>query len=74
MKAFFLNDPSRAMYEVRGLKEIDIDMSGTIDQNELMILSTKKVKLSKADKIMEVLSTHPNMVRRIKHLASLSNQ
>jgi len=42
MKAFFLNDPSRAMYEVRELKEIDIDMSGTIDQNELMILSTKK--------------------------------
>jgi len=72
MKAFFLNDPSRAMYEVRGLKEIDIDMSGTIDQNELMILSTKKVKLSKADKMMEVLSTHPNMVKRIKHLATLS--
>ena len=73
MKAFFLNDPSRAMYEVRELKDIDIDMSGTIDQNELMILSTKQVKLNKSDKIMEVLSTHPNMVKRIKHLASLSD-
>lgn len=72
MKAFFLNDPSKAMYEVRELKEIDIDMSGTIDQNELMILSTKKVKLGKADRMMEILSTHPNMVNRIKHLASLS--
>ena len=72
MKAFFLNDPSRAMYEVRELKDIDIDMSGTIDQNELMILSTKEVKLNKSDKLMEVLSTHPNMVKRIKHLASLS--
>jgi heat shock protein HtpX len=72
MKAFFLNDPSRAMYEVRELKEIDIDMSGTIDQNELMMLSTKKVKLSKADRMMEILSTHPNMVKRIKHLAHLS--
>ncbi|UCD12975.1 MAG: M48 family metalloprotease [Thermoplasmatales archaeon] len=71
MKAFFLNDPSRAMYEVRELKDIDIDMSGTIDQNELMILSTKEVKLNKSDKLMEVLSTHPNMVKRIKHLASL---
>lgn len=73
MKAFFLNDPSRAMYEVREFRDIDIDMSGTIDQNELMILSTKKVKLNKSDKIMEILSTHPNMVKRIKHLASLSN-
>jgi heat shock protein HtpX len=72
MKAFFLNDPSRAMNEVRELREIDLDLSGTIDQNELMILSTKKVKLKKSDKIMEILSTHPNMVKRIKHLASLS--
>jgi heat shock protein HtpX len=72
MKAFFLNDPSRATYEIKELREIDLDMSGTIDQNELMILSTKKVKLSTADKIMEILSTHPNMVKRIKHLADLS--
>jgi len=49
-------------------------MSGTIDQNELMMLSTKKVKLSGADRMMEVLSTHPNMVKRIKHLATLSTQ
>jgi heat shock protein HtpX len=73
MKAFFLNDPSKAMYEVKELKEIDIDMSGTIDQNELMILTTKKVKLNRADRMMEVLSTHPNMVKRVKHLASLQS-
>jgi heat shock protein HtpX len=74
MKAFFLNDPSKAMYEIKELKEIDIDMSGTIDQNELMILTTKKVKLNRADRMMEVLSTHPNMVKRVKHLASLQSQ
>ena len=71
MKAFFLNDPSRAMYEVRELKDIDVDMSGTIDQNELMMLQTKEVKLSRSDKILETMSTHPNMVKRIKHLSSL---
>lgn len=71
MKAFFVNDPSRAMYEIRELKEIDVDMSGTIDQNELMMLSSKKVKIGRADRVVEVLSTHPNMVKRIKHLASL---
>jgi heat shock protein HtpX len=73
MKAFFINDPSRAMYEVRELKDIDLDMSGTIDQNELMILSTKKISLKAGDKLLEVLSTHPNVVKRIKHLASLTN-
>jgi len=73
MKAFFINDPSRAMYEVRELKDIDLDMSGTIDQNELMMLSSKKISLKTSDKLLEVLSTHPNVVKRIKHLASLSN-
>lgn len=72
MKAFFINDPSRAMYEVRELKDIDLDMSGTIDQNELMMLSTKKISLKTGDKFLEVLSTHPNVVKRIKYLASLT--
>ena len=72
MKAFFINDPSRAMYEVRELKDIDLDMSGTIDQNELMMLSSKKISLKTSDKLLEVMSTHPNVVKRIKHLASLS--
>jgi len=72
MKAFFINDPSRAMFEVRELKDIDLDMSGTIDQNELMMLSTKKISLKTTDKLIEVLSTHPNVVKRIKHLASLT--
>jgi heat shock protein HtpX len=72
MKAFFINDPSRALYEVRELKDIDLDMSGTIDQNELMMLSSKKISLKASDKLLEVLSTHPNVVKRIKHLASFS--
>ena len=71
MKAFFLNDPSNALAEVRAIKDIDIDMSGTIDQNELRILSEKKVKISTGSKVMEVMSTHPNMVKRIKQLSEL---
>jgi len=71
MKAFFVNDPSRAMYEIRDLKEVDVDMSGTIDQNELMMVTTKDIKLGKAERTVEILSSHPNMLKRIKHLASL---
>lgn len=69
MKAFFINDPSRALDEVRKIKDIDVDMSGTIDQNELMMLQTKKVRLTGSDKVLETLSTHPNMVKRIRQLA-----
>ena len=71
MKAFFMNDPSRARSDIMELKEIDLDMSGTIDEYELMVFREKKVRINRTDKIMEILSTHPNMVKRIKHLSSL---
>ena len=46
-------------------------MSVTIDSYELMELRSKTVKISRADKMMEIFSTHPNMLKRVKHLASL---
>ncbi|MBI4331228.1 MAG: M48 family metalloprotease [Chloroflexi bacterium] len=70
-KAFFVNDPGRALFEVRELKEIDQNMSGTIDAGELMALRSKKVNLGAGHRIMETLSTHPNMLKRIKHLSTL---
>jgi len=69
VKAFFLNDVSRAQNEIRELKEIDKDLSGTIDPNELAELRLKRVKLRGVDKMMELFTTHPNMLKRIKHLA-----
>lgn len=72
VKAFFVNDPSRAWYEVKELSQVDRDMSGTIDSEELMELRGKTLRLSTADKMMELLTTHPNMLKRIKHLSSLA--
>ena len=71
VKAFFLNDPSRAQAELTELAQVDKDMSGTIDIDELTELRHKAVKLGKGDKMMELFTTHPNMLKRIKHLASL---
>lgn len=71
VKAFFLNDPSRAWYEIKELAQIDQDMSGTIDYNELAALRQKRVQLGVADKMMELFTTHPNMLKRIKHLSTL---
>jgi len=72
VKAFFVNDPSRAWNEIKELSQIDRDMSGTIDSDELMELRQKTVRLSTSDKLMELFTTHPNMLKRIKHLSSLA--
>ncbi len=71
-KAFFLNDPSRARSEIAELRQVDADMSGTIDQAELRAIRTQKVSISTGDKMMEILSTHPNMLKRIQHLSTLT--
>jgi len=69
LKAFFVNDPSRAMHEIKELAQIDLDKSGTIDSLELERLRAGTVKLGFAEKAMELFSTHPNMLKRIKRLA-----
>ena len=69
MKAFFINDPSRALTELRDLRELDLDRSGAISPNELDALQKRVVKLNFGDKVMEIFSTHPNMLKRIKHLS-----
>ncbi|MBF0483746.1 MAG: M48 family metalloprotease [Candidatus Omnitrophica bacterium] len=71
MKAFFVNDPSRASAEIRELKELDQDGNNTIDPAELMVLRNRDIQVNFTDKLMELLSTHPNMLKRIKHLSSL---
>ena len=71
VRAFFLNDPSRSWREIRELSEIDRDMSGTIDYDELMEVRQKEVRLSRTDKLMELFSSHPNTLKRVKHLSTL---
>ncbi len=71
MKAFFLNDPSQALHEIKDLKELDVNNDGIIDSNELFRLRNKAVRVGTGEKMMELLSTHPNMLKRIKHLAEL---
>jgi len=73
VRAFFVNDPARAWYEVRELAQIDRDMSGTISHDELADLRQKQVRLGVADKMMEAFTTHPNMLKRIKHLSTLTD-
>jgi heat shock protein HtpX len=71
LRAFFLNDVGRAHNEIKELKAIDKDYSGTIDHDELLSMRSKEVKLGGGEKIAELLTTHPNMLKRIKHLSTL---
>ncbi|NTV29461.1 MAG: M48 family metalloprotease [Candidatus Omnitrophica bacterium] len=72
LKAFFLNDPSQAAQEFNDLKQLDLDHSGTIDSVELARLRQARVKVRGTDRMMELLSTHPNMLKRIQHLSELA--
>ncbi|HNW39141.1 MAG TPA: zinc metalloprotease HtpX [Candidatus Omnitrophota bacterium] len=69
LKAFFINDPSQGRKEVLELAQLDMDKSGTIDSSELELLRGSKIRLNLGDKMMEILSTHPNMLKRIKKLS-----
>ncbi len=72
LKAFFVNDPSAAYNEIKELVQLDTDKSGTIDQHELARLRSLKITVGSGDKVMELMSTHPNMLKRIKHLSTLA--
>jgi len=73
-RAFFLNDPSNAKNEIKDLKSVDLDGSGTISSEELDYLSKQKINVSFGEKIMEMFSTHPNMLKRIKALSDLNKK
>jgi heat shock protein HtpX len=69
-KAFFISDPMQSMNELRELSQIDKNKDGVIDQYELLTLRQMNVKLSFWAKFGEIFTTHPNMLKRIKQLAS----
>ena len=69
LKAFFINDPSRGRKEVLELSQLDLDKNGIIDASELELLRNSNIRLNFGDKMLELLSTHPNMLKRIKKLS-----
>lgn len=72
VKAFFVNDISSASDVISDLKQLDLNMDGTISESELEELKYSHTKISAGSQIMEILSTHPNMVKRVKRLSELS--
>lgn len=72
VKAFFLNDISHANEDIKELSQLDLDQDGEISINDLAQLKYKKVNTRTSEKMMELFSTHPNMLKRIERLAEYS--
>ena len=70
MKAFFATDPSTARHDVMDLRQADLNLDGHIDEYEMKTFAAK-AKISATDKLMEIFSSHPNVVNRIKRLAAI---
>lgn len=72
-RAFFVNDVNNAEHDVTDFQQIDFDGDGKISDEELRKLANSDIKISKTSGIMELLSTHPDSLKRVKRLAELEN-
>lgn len=72
VKAFFLNDVSAAYGEIEDLRQLDMNMDGTIDLAELQRIKYGGVKVGLGARILELLSTHPNMLKRVERLSKFT--
>ena len=70
-RAFFVNDVNNAQHDVTDFQQIDFDGDGKISDEELRRLANSEVKISKTNGIMELLSTHPDSLKRVKRLAEI---
>ena len=69
MRAFFAADPMTARNDLKDLRAADLDRNGKIDEYELRAFA-ENASVSRTDRAMELFSTHPNPVSRVKKLGS----
>ncbi|MEM1513882.1 MAG: zinc metalloprotease HtpX [Candidatus Thermoplasmatota archaeon] len=71
VKAFFATDPSTARSDINDLRIADLNLDGHLDDYEIKQFS-QRARATIFEKVMEVFSSHPNVVDRIKRLAELT--
>lgn len=69
-KAFLATDPSTARRDIMDLREADLNLDGHLDMYEVEKFA-RSAKVKTTDKILEIVSSHPNVVGRIKKLVSI---
>lgn len=65
-KALFISDPESAGRDLREMMEV-----GMLGSDRMLVEKYLKKRITAADKIVEVFSTHPNMVKRLRALQEL---
>ncbi|MBI4362595.1 MAG: M48 family metalloprotease [Euryarchaeota archaeon] len=69
MRALFASDPATARHDAVDLRSFDLNRDGRIDESELDMMARENIRIGRAQRMMEMFSTHPNMVKRIKALS-----
>ena len=69
MRAFFAADPMTARGDIKELSAADLNRDGKIDAYELKMFA-ERAQVSRAERLMELFSTHPNPVVRVKRLGT----
>ena len=72
-RAFFITDVNSAKNDINDFRQIDFDGNGKITDDELRRLANSDVKISKKNGLMEIFSTHPDSLKRVKRLAEMEN-
>ena len=70
-RAFFINDVNNARNDINDFRQNDFDGDGSISDEELKKLADSEIKVSTSNKLMEILSTHPDSLKRVKRLSKL---
>ena len=72
-RAFFINDVNNAQSDINDFRQIDYNGDGSISDDELRRLNNARIEVSTSKKLMEILSTHPDTLKRVKRLSELEN-
>jgi len=67
MRAFFAADPVTARGDLKDLSAADLNKNGKIDAYELKLFA-ERARTSRTERVLELFSTHPNPVSRVKRL------
>jgi heat shock protein HtpX len=73
-KAFFLNDVSNTQRDITEFSQLDFNRDGVLSADELKRLQNENIKIASGSKIMEIFSTHPDMLKRVKRLSDIQSQ